>query len=57
MPAPDETRMPLSSQDARIERLAALRELFPKAFAEGVLDADKLRACCKGSTGMAKESL
>lgn len=35
--------MPLTSQDVLTERVEALRELFPEAFAEGVIDFAKLK--------------
>ena len=36
-------KLPLTSHDATAERLAQLRELFPDAFTEGALDAEKLK--------------
>lgn len=43
MPENIDTLLPLTSHDPAAERLIRLRELFPDAFAEGVLDADKLK--------------
>lgn len=43
MPENTVTRLPLTSHDSTGERLRDLRELFPDAFTEGVLDADKLK--------------
>ena len=42
MKTPD-TKLPLASRDVAGERRARLRELFPEAFEEGKLDAQKLR--------------
>ncbi len=38
-----EDRLPLTSQDVREDRIAALRELFPEAFAEGKVDFERLK--------------
>ncbi len=38
-----EVKVPLTSHDTTAERLTQLRELFPDAFDEGVLDAEKLK--------------
>jgi hypothetical protein len=40
----DLDRVPKASPDLVDERLEALRDLFPEAFAEGKVDFDKLRA-------------
>lgn len=43
MDTTQDTRIPLISQDVIAERVEALRELFPEAFAEGAIDFAKLK--------------
>jgi adenine-specific DNA-methyltransferase len=37
----DEIKLPLTSRDVNVERVARLRELFPEAFTEGKIDLTK----------------
>ena len=42
-PSFNDTHLPLGTPDPNAERLDRLRELFPEAFAEGVLDVERFK--------------
>jgi adenine-specific DNA-methyltransferase len=53
--APEAEKLSLTSHDPNAERLDALRELFPEAFSEGVLDTSKLAELIGQSTPTGRE--